>query len=150
RITVEKIELWRAQGEMAIPIDFDAWRRGDAGLPSDADVILIAQRSCKAERGLKDLDAERVGYYLLPALRLDGFDDYRFGKACTVKNQFRAARGSAVSLEHAAAQRVAIEFGKVQIDVPQLYRRGLAYLEAGRVRDAEAVLTSAEPGFRLA
>ncbi|HXK22145.1 MAG TPA: hypothetical protein VMS55_05650 [Myxococcota bacterium] len=150
RITIETIELWRAQGEIATPIDFDAWRRGNAGLPPDADVIVIAQRSCKAERGLQDLDAKRVGYYLLPGLRLDGFDDYGFGKACTVKNQFRAARGSTVALEHAAAQRVAIEFGKLQLDVPQLYRRGLAYLEAGRVLEAQAVLTTAEPGFRLA
>ena len=150
RITVEKIQLWRAQGEVATPVDLEAWRRGDAALPADADVILIAERSCKAERGLQDVDAKRVGYYLFPGLRLDGFDDYGFGKACAVKNQFRAARGPAMALERGATQRVATEFGKVPIDVPQLYRRGLAYLEAGRVLEAQAVLTTAEPGFRAA
>ena len=150
RITVETIQLWRAQGDVATAIDFDAWRRGAAPLPPDADVIVIAQRSCKAERGLQDVDAKRVGYYLLPRLRLDGFDDYGFGKACAVKNQFRAARGPAIALERGATQRVAAEFGKVPIDVPQLYRRGLAYLEAGRVLEAQAVLTTAEPGFRAA
>ena len=150
RVAVEKLQVWRAQGEVATMIDFEAWRRGDVALPADADVIVIAERSCKAERGLQDLDAKRVGYYLFPNLRLDGFDDYRFGKACSVKNQFRAARGPAVALEHGASQRVAIDFGKVPMDVPQLYRRGLAYLEAGRVLEAQAVLTTAEPGFRLA
>jgi hypothetical protein len=150
RITVETIQLWRAQGEVATQVDLEAWRRGDAALPADADAIVIAERSCKAERGLQDVDAKRVGYYLLPGLRLDGFDDYGFGKACAVKNQFRAARGPTIPLEHAATQRVATEFGKVPIDVPQLYRRGLAYLEAGRVLEAQAVLTTAEPGFRLA
>jgi hypothetical protein len=150
RITVEKLELWRVQGDAATQIDLETWRRGDAALPAEADVIVIASRSCKAERGLQDVDAKRVGYYLLPGQHLDGFDDYAFGKACAVKTQFRAARGAAVALEHAATQRVALEFGKVPIDLPQLYRRGLAYLEAGRVRDAQAALTTAEPGFRAA
>ena len=150
RVAIETLELWRTQGDLVTPVDFDSWRRGDAGLSPDADVIVIAQRSCKAERGYKDVDATSVGYYVLPGLRLDGFDDYGFGKACTVKNQFRAARGPAIALEHAASQRVAIDFGKVPLDVPQLYRRGLAYLEAGRVLEAQAVLTTAEPGFRAA
>ena len=150
RIEVNEIQLWRAQGEIATPIDFEAWRRGDLALAGDTDAIVIASRSCRAERGLEDLDAERVGYYLLPGLRLEAFDDYAFGKACAVKNTFRAARGAAIPLERAAAQRVSADFGRVPIDLPQLYRRGLAYLEAGRLPEAQAVLTVAEPRFRAA
>jgi len=150
RIEVTEIQLWRAHGEVATPIDFEAWRRGDVALAPDTDVIVITKRTCRAERGLQDLEVDRVGYYLLPKLRLDGYDDYAFGKICAVSNTFRAARGPTVPLERAAAQRIAIDFGKLPIEPAQLYRRGLAYLEAGRVADAQAVLTVAEPGFRAA
>jgi hypothetical protein len=150
RIEVVAIQLWRARGEVATPIDFEAWRRGDVALAPDTDVIVIAKRSCRAERGLQDVEVERVGYYLLPKLRLEGFDDYAFGKICSVTNTFRAARGPSIPLERAAAQRVALDFGRVPIEPAQLYRRGLAYLEAGRVAEAQAVLTLAEPGFRAA
>ena len=148
RIEVVELQLWRAQGDVATPIDALAWRRGDVTLAADTDVIVIAKRACRAERGLEDLEVERVGYYLLPSLRVAAFDDYAFGKACAVTNVFRAARGPVIPLEHAAAQRIASDFGRVSLDPAQLYRRGLAYLEAGRVRDAQGVLTAAEPGFR--
>jgi hypothetical protein len=150
RIEVVELQLWRAQGDQATPIDVDDWRRGDVALAPDADVMLIAHRRCHAQRGLEESEVERVGYYLFPALRLEAFDDYAFGRTCAVTNSFRAARGPTVPLERAAAQRVASDFGRMPVDPAQLYRRGLAYLEAGRVTDAEAVLTVAEPGFRAA
>lgn len=149
RIEVARLQLWRAQGDVAAPIDALAWQQGAVALADDADVIVIAQRTCRTERGLEDLEAQRVAYYVLPSRRLAAFDHYTFAKACAVTNAFRAARGSVIPLERAAAQRVAADFGRVPLDPAQLYRRGLAYLEAGRVRDAQGVLTAAEPGYRL-
>lgn len=150
RIEVDALEIWRIEGDVAGRIDFEALRSGDLVLAAETDVVVLAPRRCHAERGLQDVGGERVGYYLLPDLRLQAYDHYAFGKACAVKNEFRAARGEAIALELAAAQRVASDYGRMPIDLVQLYRRGLAYLEAGRVREAEAVLTTGEPLFREA
>ena len=148
RVEVKEVQLWHAHGDVANPVDFERWRRGEAPLPDEADVIVIASRSCRSERGLKDIDADRVDYYVLPHQRLEAWDHYEFGKVCSVKNLFRAARGPVIPLERAASQRVKTDYGKTAIDLAQLYRRGLAYLEAGRVVEAQAALAAAEPHFR--
>lgn len=149
RIEVETLQLWRVDGDVASRIDFDAFLRGEAQLAPDTDVAVLAPRRCTSERGLQEVKAERVGTYLLPDLRLEAWDHYDFGKACAVSNSFRAARAPAVALERAAAERVAADYGRPKLDLPQVYRRGLAYLEAGRVRDAEAALTAGEPRYLL-
>ncbi len=147
RISVDALEIWRVAAGGASQIEFEAVGRGEARQGDGADVVVIALRTCQAERGLETLATPRVGYYLLPALRLSAYDHYDFGRVCAVQSQFLAARGPARLLEQVAVARIASHFGRVSLDLPQLYRRGLAYLEAGRVRDAEAALTSGEPGF---
>jgi hypothetical protein len=147
RLEVEKLEIWRVEADTSTRIEFEALRAGNADLAADADVVVIVQRTCHAERGLETRDTPRVGYYLLPGRRLSGYDHYDFGKACAVTDQFRAARGTAVPLERVATRRIAAAFGRVPVDLPQLYRRGLSFLEAGRVPDAEAALATGEAGF---
>jgi hypothetical protein len=148
RIEVEALQLWRIDGDVASRLSFEAFRRGEVELAPDTDVAVLAPRACRAERGLQELEALRVGVYLLPDLKLQAWDHYDFGKRCTVHNAFRAARGDAVALERAAAERVAGDYGKPKLDLAQIYRRGLGYLEAGRVVEAEAALTLAEPLYR--
>jgi hypothetical protein len=148
RIEVEALQLWRVDGDVASRLDFEALRRGETQLADDTDVAVLAPRACRAERGLKQLEVERVGVYLLPDLRLQAWDHYDFGHACAVENAFRAARPGAVALERAAAGRVAADYGRPKLELAQLYRRGIAYLEAGRVVEAQAALTAAEPLYR--
>jgi hypothetical protein len=147
RITVDAIEIWRVDTEGASRIDFERLRRGETRLEDGTHVAVLALRTCQAERGLETRSTPRVGYYLLPGLRLSAYDHYDFGRVCAVESQFLAARGPALPLEQAAVARIASHYGRVPLDLPQLYRRGLAYLEAGRVRDAQAALTRGEPGF---
>jgi len=147
RIAVDAIEVWQIDAEGASRIDFETVRRGEARLEDGTNAVVIALRTCQAERGLETLSTPRVGYYLLPGLRLSAYDHYDFGRICAVQSQFLAARGPALPLEQAAVARIASHYGRVPLDLSQLYRRGLGYLEAGRVRDAQAALTSGEPGF---
>lgn len=148
RIELKKVEVWRQDGDVSKHLDLEALKRGDAEVPADADLFVLAQRGCRAERGLEELEIERLGTYLLPGGRVEAFDHPEFGKLCAVTSQFRAARGDAIPLERAAATRVSVAFGRVPVDLAQLYQRGLAYLEAGRVDEAEAALTRGEIGFR--
>jgi hypothetical protein len=148
RLELTALELWRVDGDVSSRVDVEAAKRGDADLEPDTDVAVLALRTCRAERGLQSVEVERIGWYLLPDQRLAAYDHYAFGKVCAVSNEFRAARGAAIPLESAASSRIAAAYGRVPVDLTQLYRRGLAYLEAGRVTDAEAVLTRGEVGFR--
>lgn len=148
RIELTALELWRVDGDVSSRVDFEALRRGEADLHPDTDVAVLALRTCRAERGLQNVEALRIGWYLLPDQHLSAYDHYAFGKVCAVSNEFRAARGAAIPLETAASARIAADYGRVPVDLSQLYRRGLAYLEAGRVADAEAALTRGEIGFR--
>jgi hypothetical protein len=147
RIALDALEIWRVTDDGATRIEFEALRRGEALPDPSSDLLVIALRTCRAERGLETLSTPRVGYYLLPEGRLSAWDHYEFGRVCAVRSQFRAARGPALRLELAAVARIASHYGRVPLDLSQLYRRGLAYLEAGRVRDAEAALTHSEPGY---
>jgi hypothetical protein len=147
RISVDTVEIWRVDSSGATRIEFDGVRRGEVGLEPQADLVVIALRTCQSERGLESLSTTRAGYYVLPELRLAAYDHYVFGRLCAAENQFLAARGDALQLEQVATARIATHYGRVPLDLSQLYRRGLAYLEAGRVLDAEAVLTRGEPGF---
>jgi hypothetical protein len=148
RIELTKIEVWRVDGDVSKHLDVEAVRRGEAGLESDTDVFVLALRSCHADHGLDPVDTQRIASYLLPDRRLAAFDHYDFGKVCAVTNQFRAARGEAILLERAASTRMTAAYGRVPVDLPQLYQRGLAYLEAGRVEDAQAALMRGEVSYR--
>jgi hypothetical protein len=148
RTELTRLEVWRVDGDSSKRVDADAVRRGEAELAPAADVFVLARRTCRAERGLEDVETERIGSYLLPGRKLAAFDHYDFGKVCAVTDQFRAARGDATLLERAASMRMAAAFGRVPVDLAQLYQRGLAYLEAGRVEDAQAALMRGEVGFR--
>jgi hypothetical protein len=148
RVELTRVEVWRVDGDVSKHLDVDAVRRGEAELEPDSDVFVLALRSCHADHGLEPVDTQRIASYLLPDRRLAAFDHYDFGKVCAVTNQFRAARGEAIVLERAASTRMTAAYGRVPVDLPQLYQRGLAYLEAGRVQDAQAALMRGEIGYR--
>jgi hypothetical protein len=129
RIEIVELQLWRARRRRHADR-----RRGLAPQRSrcPTDVIVIAAPLPRRARP-RDAGGGAVGYYLLPVLRLAAFDDYAFGRACVVTSTFRAARGG--------HRRRAAAVHRHRFQPPhdrsvQLYRRGLAYLEAGRVLSA--------------
>jgi hypothetical protein len=113
-----------------------------------ATYAVAVARSCRATEGLREVRAQRIAYYLLPGNRLQSFDHCEFRVGCGQRNHFRAARGEAIALERELEARIAREHGAPKLALEQLYQRGLAYVEVGRVADARAMLVAAESAYR--
>jgi hypothetical protein len=150
RVELSALEIHRVDVEPWQPVSFDAVRRGAFRPEPAATYVVVADRSCRGEEGLRELAARRVGSYLLPDDRLAAWDHHEFRSRCSVRSRFRAARGDLARLELELAARTAAERGSPPLDLEQVYRRGLAYVEAGRLPEARAMLVAGERGYRAA
>jgi len=134
---------WRAVG-------VEALRDGRFQPAPAGDHAVVAVRRCRFDEGLRVREEERIAYYLLRAGRLVAYDHYAFGARCAVRDQFFAARGEAAALETALSAWIREHVGRRRLDLPQTYRRGLAYVEAGRLEEARALARIAERAYRAA
>jgi hypothetical protein len=148
RVEVEHLAIHRADVEPWREIWFERIRSGRFESDAAATYAVTAVRGCRATEGLREVRAQRVAYYLLPGNRLQSFDHYEFRPGCGQRNHFRAARGESVALERELEVRIVREHGRPELALDQLYQRGLAYVEVGRVADARAALVGAEPAYR--
>jgi hypothetical protein len=150
RVELVALEIHRADVEPWQQLPFDAVRSGAIQPEPTATYVVVADRSCRGEEGLRELSARRVAAYLLPDNRLAAWDHHDFSSRCSVRSRFRAARGDAATLELELAARIVAERGRPPLDLEQVYRRGLAYVEAGRLPEARAMLVAGERGYRAA
>jgi hypothetical protein len=149
-VRIARLEIARTDREPWADLRFEAVRSG-AFSSSDADsYAVLVTWQCRFEEGLREQRDSRTGYYLLPGNRLGPRDHYAFRDRCALRNQFVAARGALVPLEREAMRRVALRSGATRLGLAQAYRRGLAYVEAGRLDDASAMLVAGERGYRAA
>ena len=148
RVEVEHLAIHRADVQPWREISFERIRSGRYASDPAATYAVTAVRGCRATEGLREVRAQRVAYYLLPRNRLQSFDHYEFRPGCDQRSHFRAARGEAMALERELEARIARAHGGPQLALEQLYQRGLAYVEVGRVADARAMLVAAEPAYR--
>ena len=147
-VTLSQLAIYRVDGEDWSEIRLDAIRSGTAELPADADYVVLVGWVCSFEQGLTTRGSKNVGYYLFLGNRLAAYDHYAYRDQCRSINEFRAARGILVGTERQALDRVS---GKgTRISLTQAYRRGLAYVEAGRLTEARAMLVLGERSYRLA
>jgi len=150
QVGIRRLEILRVDERPWRSLSFDEIRRG-ALAPSDAEsYAVVADWECRAKVGLKDVRVDRASWYLLPGNRLEAWDHLRFRSGCETRSQFRAARGAQAEVEAELAARVAKAYGKRSLELDEVYRRGLAYVEAGRLVEARAMLLLGERGFRAA
>lgn len=150
-VEVLRVEILRVDTSPWQPIAFEAIRSGALHSDDAQSYAVVVDWSCTAEVGLQTTKEKRAASYLLPDNRLQAWDHYRFRAGCAVEDEFVAARrGSAAQLEGELASRVAQSRGKTKLGLEGAYRRGLAYLEVGRLAEAQALARIAEPGFRAA
>jgi hypothetical protein len=141
-----RLAIFEVREERWREIPFEAIRSGSFA-PSDAsDYAVLVGLRCRFEQGLDESGTTRAGYYLLPDNRVAAYDHYAFRDRCAVINEFLAARGALVPMEREAFARLA-GYGS-RMTLAQAYRRGLAYLEAGRLSDAQAMLVLGERSYR--
>jgi hypothetical protein len=131
-------------------LELAALRNGEEASRDDTTYAVIVEKLCTTEGGLESRSRKRVAYYLLPDNRLGAWDHYAFRSGCAVSNRFQAARGEVIPIEEAVVDHVVATYGKTPVTLDQLYRRGLAFVAAGRLVEARAALEVAEPAYRAA
>lgn len=150
-VEVADLEIERSDRDPWQELRFDALRSGAFASSDEASYAVIATWRCRFKEGLQEHADVRTSYYLLPGNRLGPRDHYAFGDRCAPRNEFVAARGAdAVADEREVMRRVAARSGATRLGLAQAYRRGLAYVEAGRLEEAGAMLVVGERGYREA
>jgi hypothetical protein len=149
-VAVTSLEIHEAATNPWRRIELDALRSGEAASDAEMTYAVIVEKVCTTEGGLENRSLKRVAYYLLPENRLGAWDHYAFRSGCVVSSRFQAARGEVIPMEAAVVEHLVESYGKTRLRLDQLYRRGLAYVEAGRLLEARAALEVAEPAYRAA
>jgi hypothetical protein len=149
-VKVRTLEIYRTDAHPWRALAFESVRAGDtAGSPTESYAVIV-DWTCEAEHGLNKIGGERRAYYLLPGDRLAAWDHVRFRGDCALTTEYRAARGPEAATESEVTARIRKTYGKTSLELDEVYRRGLAYVEAGRLLEAQAMLTLGERGFRAA
>lgn len=149
-VGVAWLEVYRVDAASWAPLDFDAIRSGEIASSDEASYAVLVSRICRFSGGLQEGTALRSGYYLLLDGQLVAYDHYAFRDRCTARNGFRAARDALIPVEREVTLRLAARGGGARLDLAETFRRGLAYVEAGRFEEAQAMLVVGERGYRSA
>ena len=150
RVEARELRILRLADAGAEPVGVDELVAG-AGDVGDADTYaVVVDRVCSASAGLRELERVRVAYYLLPENRLAGWDHYEFRSLCAPRNHFRAVGPELAVVERRLAAEVGAAFDPPALELAQVYRRGISYLEAGRPAEAAAMLVLGERNYRAA
>lgn len=135
-----------------LDVSAEPWRSLDLAALQDAapgaDYAVIARRDCRAGAGSEADEASRVDYYLIRRGQVEAYAYSDFHARCEIHERFRAARGESVALESSLTAHIQDRHGRRQLDLAQTYRRGLGYVEAGRLAEAHAMLRLGDRGYR--
>lgn len=138
-----------------IRIDVEPWQQ----IPSDdvesgryapspnARYAVVASLSCSALVNLQRIYGEKLSWYLLPDGKLAAWDHHDFGDSCTVFDEFEPARGNEIADEKHLLEYVQKSFPSSIVHVNELYLKGIAYVRALRLDDAQAMLDAGDRGF---
>ena len=136
-------------------IDRDPWQEiptsdvksGRYEAAASARYAIVASLYCTAHVDRKRIYGEKLSWYLLPGGQLAAWDHHDFGDACTMFDEFKPARGDQIADEKHLIEYVQKSFPSSVVHVNELYSKGIAYVDAGRLDDAQAMLDAGDHGF---
>jgi hypothetical protein len=144
----------QAEDPFVSRIEDGVWQEVDPratnGSGADVHVAVAARRVCsdwrfRTEEKLIDHSAEaRASWFLLRNGGLVAWDHWTFGPTCRLENHFRPARD-----EDRDTERALLRFVDQRLPDPApspeiRFARGHAYLEAGRLKEAQRMLRSGD------
>ena len=147
QLTIRKLTILRADVEPWSEIAFADLRSGKFQSSASDRYVVVANFFCRSRVDLQSYVGEKVGFYLLPENRLAAYDHYDFVEGCTVYNAFRPATGELVQLERTVEAYIAKTHPASMIHVTELFRKGIAYAEVGRIDDAKRMLREGSVGL---
>lgn len=145
RISVRRLEILRVDVEPWQEVSFEALRDGTFSSEDDHSYLVVADLVCRASYDLRVFQGQKVAWYLLPENRLGSYDHYEFVEACTAWGDFqRAGDADAASraLEEEAAAHLEAAYPPSMFHVVHLVGQGVALARAGRLEEAETLLTA--------
>jgi hypothetical protein len=121
-------------------------RRPDFALEPGADYVVVVGRECSDWVGRERWSDERTSWFLLQDGRVVAFDHFRFGERCGLANAFRpvAAGSPARANERDLLRWLEQRRPPGRIPLELRFSRGQAYVAAGRLEEAEAMLRFAD------
>ena len=121
-------------------------RRGDFALDPAADYVVVVARECSDWEGRERWSDERTSWFLLRGGRLVAYDHWTFGPRCGLANAFRPVDAASPSRTNERDLLRWLEQrrppGRIPIDLR--FQRGHAYVAAGRLEEAGAMLRFAD------
>lgn len=144
-LTVVKLTVLRTDVTpwQEIPLA-EAW----ANPPTKPSTLaVVALRRCASRMDIETYSGEMVDWFMFRDGLLEGFDYYRSGARCVVFDDFQPASIEADTRERELRGWIRREHAQHDRHRRQVYARGLAYLEVGRVDAAEEMLTEGDATF---
>lgn len=129
-------------------VDVDPWKTlsvDSAVAGPEAQIIaVIAHRRCRGRRGIRFFGSERVSWYVFVAGGLVSYDRFEFGEACEPANHYLPSRAEYLATERALVRYAASRYPDTTPTTEEMLSRGLTFVSAGRLSDAERMLRSAD------
>ncbi len=144
RVVVEELRVLRTEDGAWEPLD-------PASAETASGTVGVAtSRRCLQREGWRRREVPRSSWFLFRDGALVAWDHGVFGPGCSVEAHFRPAREEDLAEERTLVRWLAQRFPEARPDVSERMRMGLAYVEAGRLDDAERMLADGEHAIEAA
>jgi hypothetical protein len=144
-VEVSEVRVSKVAGGFWEEVDARRAARPDFVPDAGAVYVVSAKRRCEDWKRPRDrFEAERASWFLLPGGAVAAYDHWSFGPRCALANALRPARP-----EHREVERELLRFLEQRHPPRPLpfelrIARGLAFVAAGRLDAAHALLASAD------
>jgi len=144
--SAELLRVSKIAGGVWEEVPAERARRADFALDPAADYVVVVARECSDWESRERWSDERTSWFLLREGRLAAYDHWTFGPRCSLGNAFRPVAAGSPSRTN---QRDLLRWleqrrppGRVPVELR--FQRGHAYVAAGRLEEAGAMLRFAD------
>jgi hypothetical protein len=145
-VHAEALRVAKIAGGMWEDVELDRVRRPDFAPDPAADYAAVVVRSCTDWEGRERWSDERPSWFLFRRGRLAAWDHFSFGPRCGLGNSFRPVDAGSPSRrnERDLLRWLDQRYPPGPIPLELRFERGRAYVAAGRLQEAAAMLRFAD------
>jgi hypothetical protein len=137
---LDVLDVSDGQARLLTEAEVDAAVAGDAA--GDYGVVVLLR--CLSEVDMQRYGGEKVAWYLLQDGKLVAWDQAEFLDRCIFRNEFFPAKGELVATEKRITAYRDANFPTSMAHTGEFYVKGLFYVGADRVEEAEAMLKAGD------
>ena len=137
---LDVLDVSGGQARLLTQAEVDAAIAGDTA--GDYGVVVLVR--CLSEVDMQRYGGEKVAWYLLQDGKLVAWDQAEFVDRCLFRNEFFPAKGELVATERRITAHRDANFPTSMAHTGEFYQKGLFYLGADRLDEAEAMLKAGD------